>query len=120
MTRHGATAFADLVDHYVSAITQLVEAEARRARGGGHEWTADHVAAAQAAHEHPRQGRTEEGAATTANLRTVSTIFVTAGAVGTPMMAPLLASPWQITLFIVFASVLVAGLVLSWTSRTRG
>jgi hypothetical protein len=119
MTQHGRTAFADLVDDYVSSITHLVEAEAQRGRGGGHEWTADHVAAARAVLARQQRGRGEDSDDRTMSLRTASAILVTAGVVGVPTMSPLLNSPWQLALFFLFALLLLTGLILSWTTRGR-
>ncbi len=119
-TPHGRTAFTDVVDDYVGALTRLVEAEARRASSGGQEITADHVAAAAGDHERRRRARPDEEPGRGRILRTAAAIALTTGATGASMMAAFLHSPWQVALFTIFAVVFVLGVVLSWIGGRHG
>lgn len=116
MTDRGRVAFVDDITDYAAAITELAQAEARRAKGCGQEITADHVAAARVEYER-RLRAPRAGARRATNLRATSTILGGAGTVGIPVMAPFLHSPWQVGLFGLFVLLLVVALGLAWAVR---
>jgi hypothetical protein len=116
LTAAGRRAFHGVIGEVAAQLADQLERNAQRAHQVDPEYTAADVHDARRAVERQVALR---AVVDRSDHRVLAAIMLTIGTVGVGTMTNFLTGPWQVGLFLAFVTVAVAGLVLTWTGRSR-
>ncbi len=116
VTGSGRRAFHKVVRGFAAQLAEQMELDAQRAGEADPEYTGIQVHNAQRVVERRNALRSEPDRSDHAVL---GAILVSLGSLGVAVLSNFLVGLWQVVSFVVFALVLGAGLILTWTGRPR-
>jgi Flp pilus assembly protein TadB len=116
VTPAGRRAFHEVMRGWAAQLAEQMEIDAQRSRQVDPEYTAIQVHDARRAVERQNALRVEQDRS---DRRVLAAIMLAVGSLGITVLSNFLVGPLQVLAFVVSVTVLVAGLILTWTGRAR-